>query len=113
MMSDRLNCHACERESTYANHGWICTKRAGCVEMVIHAAAIVYPTIDYTALEAELATLRALLDEALDVARDWSCSCRTDCCTERGRLQPVVEARSECPRLRARTVLAKLPSRKV
>ena len=62
---------------------------------------------------AELASLRTLLDEALDVARDWFCSCRTDCCTERGQLQPVVEARSECPRLRARTVLAKLPSRKV
>ena len=64
LMSDRINCHACERESPYENHGWICTKRAGCVEMVIHAAATVYPTIDYTALEAELATLRAKLEQA-------------------------------------------------
>ena len=56
---------------------------------------------------SELARVRALLDEATAELREWSCSCRADRCDERGRLQPVVEARDECPRLRARAFLAK------
>ena len=55
----------------------------------------------------ELARVQAMLDEARVELREWSCSCRANRCDERGRLQPVVEARDECPRLRARTFLAK------
>ena len=31
-MSRRSDCPACERESPYENHGWVCTRGEGCVE---------------------------------------------------------------------------------
>ena len=56
---------------------------------------------------AEIARVQAMLDEARVELREWSCSCRANRCDERGRLQPVVEARDECQRLRARAFLAR------
>lgn len=35
-MTNRRDCPACERESPNENHGWICTRGAGCVEAAAH-----------------------------------------------------------------------------
>ena len=70
-------------------------------ESVVECPAKISETAD------DEAHVQAMLDEARVELREWSCSCRANRCDERGRLQPVVEARDECPRLRARTFLAK------
>ena len=53
-MTDRRNCPACERESPNENHGWMCTRGAGCVEAAAHRPVAAMTDTDIDALAARM-----------------------------------------------------------